>query len=142
MRLSSVWTYMTPTVQRAFRRAARNSDRVDTRRLLGALAGLTSDDEGGEVLRQLRNEADVNLPEVSAADEVYEGPPETIEVSPTVRETLNFFRFHHMRPIDSVTLSLRLLEIGAGEIVKALEADGRLKTYRQRLRSLRDGTGS
>lgn len=133
---------MTPTVQRAFRRAARDSDRVGTRRLLGALAGLTPDDEGGEVLRQLRDEADVNLPEISTTDGVYEGPPEVIQVSPTVRETLNFFRFHHMRPIDPVALALRLLEIGAGETVKALEADGRLKTYLQRLRSLRGRPGS
>lgn len=133
MTLSTVWSHCAPSVRRAFTAAARRADRADTRVLLGALASITPVREGGDILDDLGREPSVNLPAVSDPGAAPDEPPE-VELSPAVRETLKFFRYHRLRPVSPVRLAVRLLEISAGETVKSLEAAGRLQPYLGRLR--------
>lgn len=138
MTLSTVWIHCTPSVRRAFAAAARRSERVDVPLLLGAMASVTSEEDGGDILADLAREEELVTPGGSASDPAPEEPP-GVELAPAVREALTFFRYHRIRPISPVRLAVRLLEIGTGETVQSLEASGRLKPYLERLRAF-DGS--
>jgi len=133
--LSAVWPHCTPAVRRALAASAPGADRLDTRVLLGALVAVTPAGAGGSILRQLAREEGVDLPRPDLPARAAGSPPERA-VSPTVRETLSFFRMHHLRPITAIRLAVRLLEIGTGEVVQSLEAGGRLSRYLRGLRAV------
>lgn len=128
MQLADVWGYLDTDVKRLMRTVAPGAERVNTRRLLGAMAQFPGDRVVSRILRETFREADLRLPAPEEFAEDSEPVPEGMDFSPSVHETLNFFRLHRIRPVGVAQFARRLLEIGTGETVRALEEKGMLAT--------------
>jgi len=133
--LSEVWDYFNPEVQQVFSSLALEYDRIRTKSLLGGLSKLPNN-EAAEILEDIEREAGVDLilPE-QMITEVGECPDD-LTFSPCVKETLNFFRVHQLRPVTVANLALRLLQIGTGSTVMELEESGHLRDIRSRLEAI------
>lgn len=134
MKLRDLWPYFTPEVKRALRSSCAEYDRLHTRLVLGALSDLGEDHPVGRILAEVESEAGVALKHPSRWLERPDPFPDVEPaLSPCVRETLNFFRVHGIRSITPARLALRLLQIGSGSTVRALEEKGVLRTFLARL---------
>jgi hypothetical protein len=134
MRLSEVWEAFTPDLRRVFSAVARENDRARTKAMLGALSDLEG--ELGEVLSRIETEADVSLIHPETMPDEPGSCPDDLSFSPCVKEALNFFRIHQIRPITPEKLALRLIQIGTGSTIMALEQAGYLASLRQDIEAL------
>lgn len=134
VKLREVWQSFTDDVKRVFSAISKDSDRARTKRVFGAIAELSS--ETAEVVQRIENEADVPLIHPESLPEEPGECPDDLEFTPCVKEALNFYRIHQLRPITVANLSLRLLQIGTGDTVMTLEKKGYLSEVRSSLESL------
>lgn len=136
MVLEAVWENLDDTVKRAFQSVAGESDRVNTRKLLGALMELSDVDSVGEIIKDMQDDAGVNLEPPAVLVEDAGSFPEGVVLSPAVREALNFFNLHRIRGVTPAKLITRLLQLSGGELVIALDSKGLLTEYINRFRNL------
>ncbi|MFB6226710.1 MAG: hypothetical protein ABEH89_00095 [bacterium] len=136
MVLSDVWDYLDDPVKRAFRSVGAESDRVRTRKLLGALALMSDTEPASRIVRDIQDQEGISLdmPEELVGDP--NGPPDINDLSPCVRETLEFFKMHRIRQVSTARLATRLLQLGRGSTVRALEQEGVLDDYVSKLNDL------
>ncbi|MFB6347274.1 MAG: hypothetical protein ABEK50_16240 [bacterium] len=137
MKLHQVWDSLTDSVKIAIRSVTFQNSRIRTRALLGALSDLP-DAPSAEILSRVERESGVELihPDDLARDP--EPCPGDVTFSPCVKETLNFYRIHHMRDVTPANVALRLLQIGSGSTVRELESAGYLSSLQQSLEELVD----
>lgn len=133
--LSDVWDFFDEDIKRAFEAVSAESDRVRTSKLLGALAEVSGVDQGGKIINDIRNVPGVELDPPGSFREETGDPPE-VELSPCVRETLQFFSMHNIRGISVANLAMRLLQLGRGSTVMALEREGELSRFIERLQAM------
>ena len=129
--LREVWDYFTDDVKRVFTAIANETDRARTKLVLGALSDLS--DETADIVRRIEDEAEVPLIHPETIPEVPGECPDQLEFTPCVKEALNFYRIHQLKPITTANLSLRLLQIGTGDTVMKLEENGHLSDIRTSL---------
>lgn len=135
MKLLEVWNYFTPDVKRVFTGLAGEHDRVRTKSLLGALLDV-SEENTAAVLSRIESDGDTELIHLRKIPDESGACPEGLTFSPCVKESLNFFRIHQLRPVTSADLALRVLQIGTGSTVMALERAGILTELQEDLQQL------
>lgn len=141
MKLRSIWPDMEEVIQLAIGSIARDSSRIRTRALLGALMDC-SHGELHRILSEMEDELNDGFIHPEEVQEEVGSAPAELEFSPCVKEVFNFFRIHELKPIRAVDLSLRLLQIGTGSTVRELEGAGYLYDYQEKLTELRDSSPS
>lgn len=138
MVLADVWDNLDETVRRAVQSVAVESDRLDTNNFLGGLSLLSNVDRAAEIINDMQDETGLTLKVPSRLVEEVGDCPEHLTLSPTVREALNFFNLHRIRDISVAKVATRLLQLGGGPTVLALEKQGVLGDYIRRFQNLRD----
>lgn len=137
LKLSEVWNYLNQDLKRAIRSAAIGRSRIRTRSLLGAMAALSDEAPGSQIIRNLQKCTGVEFESPNRMTENTEPAPEDVDLSPCVQETLNFFRHHQIRSVNPADLASRLLQIGTGSTVRSLEREGILNETIERLDEVR-----
>jgi hypothetical protein len=131
--LSDVWNYLGSEVKRAIKTVTANQDHIRTRNLLAALAVVSKETNDDELLLSILKESSIKFHSPQSLSEEVDPVPESIDLTPAVKETLDFFRMHKIRSVSVNDFARRLLQIGTGSTVRSLEDEGRLDTAIQRL---------
>lgn len=136
MVLEAVWDNLHDAVKRAFNSVAAESDRVSTEELLGAIRDVPGAESTGEIIEDLQSELGISLPSPAVVVETPGSSPESVSLSPAVKEALSFFNLHRIRAITPAKLIVRLLQLSGGNLTLALERNELLQSYINRFRNL------
>ncbi len=140
MDLQTVWNDLDEDCQRVIRTVANPDRMLEGEDVLGAIARLER--PVGELLESLNRDHELGLSVPDRLEPPGEEPPEDVVLSAHMRETLNFFRIHRLRPIRPESLALRLLQMSSGDVDRKLEATGRFQEILADLEVLADNAGT
>ncbi len=127
MLLEDVWSSLDDDLKRVFHSAARADERIDSPAILESLLLLPEDDDVGQILRRFNRDHDLGFCTPDELPETIQRAPEDISLSPPVREALQFFRMHKIRPVNVRDYTRRLLQIGSDRMVRQFEKQGILR---------------
>lgn len=97
---------------------------------------LSDVDPAAKIINDIQVKSGVELDPPSRLVSESGPPPEDVSFSPCVRETLEFFNMHRIRNVSVGRFATRLLQLGGGNTVLALEKQGELGDYIEKLRNL------